>query len=161
MLQLKGGQQSTLGNFTAAVDEGFFIQNTFGVQNVNTKTYVLFLAQQKPLSFVSGTPVDLNEKLREYNNAEFHHLMPKAYVKALAATQNSVNCLANHCFLSRSENKHLGGVKPSEYRMRMPANISEILGSALCPTSLFADMFDDFVKERASVLAKTAQALVA
>jgi hypothetical protein len=37
MLQLKGGQQSNLGNFSAAVDEDFFLKNTFGIRNVNTK----------------------------------------------------------------------------------------------------------------------------
>lgn len=160
VLQLKGGQQSNLGNFTADVDDEFFLQNSFGIQNVNTKTYVLFLAQQNPVSFVSGTPVDLNEKLREYNNAEFHHLMPKGYVKTLAATQYSVNCLANHCFLSRSENKHLGGVKPSEYRSKMAVNIAEILESALCPPSLFADHFDNFVRDRATILKHKAKTFI-
>jgi hypothetical protein len=160
MLQLKGGQQSSLGSFPSAIDQDFFIQNNFGIGNVNTKTFVLMLAQQKPLSFVSGTPIDVNSKLKEYNNAEFHHMMPRAFVKSSDAP-GWVNCLANHCFLSRSENKALGGVAPSEYKKKMPSNTDEILKRAICPQSLFADKFKAFVSERSNMLRETAKSLIA
>ena len=118
------------------------------------------LAQQKPMSFVSGTPVDLNAKLKEYNKAEFHHMMPRAYLKGVEHTA-TVDCLANFCFLSRSENKDLGGVAPSKYRSKMPGDVATILSRALCPESLFDDEFDKFVAERASVLAAQAAKLIA
>lgn len=161
MLQLKGGQQSNLGGFATEIDDVFFISNEFGIRNVNTKTFILLLAQQKPLSFVSGSPVDLNSKLKEYNNAEFHHMMPRAFVKGKGTTKISVNCLANHCFLSRSENKLLGGIAPSEYRKLLPNNVDKILERCLCPESLFNDDLDNFVNERATMLAKKATELIA
>lgn len=161
VLQLKGGQQSNLGNFSVDIDPDFFLKNIFGIRNVNTKTFVLMLAQQGPLSFVSGTPIDLNEKLKEYNKAEFHHLMPRAYLKAVGDTEHPANCLANYCFLSRSENKHLGGVRPSEYRPKMAGNVEEILTSAVCPMSLFNDEFDSFVEERAISLVEKANVSLA
>lgn len=160
MLQLKGGQQSNLGGFAANVGDSFFLDNEFGIRNVNTKSFVLMLAQQKPLSFVSGTPVDLNAKLKEYNNAEFHHMMPKAFIKSVGISQTPVNCLANHCFLSRSENKHLGGVAPSQYRAKMPANVDEILQRAICPEALFQDKLDEFAQERAKMLSARVQELI-
>jgi hypothetical protein len=160
MLQLRGGQQANLGGFAASVDDSFFVENDFGIRNVNTKTFVLMLAQQKPLSFVSGTPIDLNTRLKEYNNAEFHHLMPKAYVKEQNFKTN-VNCLANHCFLSRSENKHLGGVRPSEYKKKMPLDVDPILVRSLCPPSLFKDNLDIFATERAHILGEAARSLIA
>jgi hypothetical protein len=160
MLQLKGGQQSNLANFSADISDDFFLGNSFGIRNVNTKTFVLLLAHQSPKSFVSGIPIDLNEKLKAYNKAEFHHLMPKAYVDSLPDKESSVNCLANYCFLSRSENKHLGGVRPSEYRRKMSDRIDDILSSAVCPQSLFTDQFDTFVRERAAALKEVATSLL-
>ena len=160
ILQLKGGQQSNLGGFPTEIGNEFFLNNRFGIRNVNTKTFVVLFAQMSPKSFVSGTPVDLNEKLKAYNKTEFHHLMPKAYVETLGEVEHSVNCLANYCFLSRSENKRLGGTRPSEYREKMPAQVQDILSSAVCPEILFADEFDPFVVARAGALAEIAKGLI-
>jgi hypothetical protein len=77
-LQLKGGQQSRLGKFQHSISERFFTENAFSIRNVDSKTFVLLLSKQSPLSFISGTPIDLNQKLRDYNKSEFHHVMPKA-----------------------------------------------------------------------------------
>lgn len=160
MLQLKGGQASNLGNFKSTVTPDFFLSNDFGIRNVNTKTFVLLLAQQVPLSFITGTPVDLAQKLKEYNKTEFHHAMPKRYVQSLEETTNSVNALANFCFVSRAENRDLGGAKPSDYKAKMPNDVSEILKCAVCPDTLFTDNFDDFVFERAEWLTEIAAKLI-
>lgn len=161
MMQLKGGQKSNLGGFAAEVSNEFFMREEFGVAKVNTKTFVLLLESQKPLSFVSGQPIDLNTKLKDYNKTEFHHLMPRSYVKTLGTTKHSVNSLSNFAFLSRSENNHLGGVSPSTYKSKMAqANLDEILTKAVCPKSLFDDKFDPFIEERAAALADKATALI-
>jgi len=118
------------------------------------------LSQAGPLSFVSGNPVDLNEKLKEYNNTEFHHLMPRAFLKTGSPLDVPVNALVNHCFLSRSENKHLGGVAPSAYRVKMADNEKQVLDSALVPESLFSDDYALFAVERANLLAKYAASLL-
>ncbi|MHC2367438.1 hypothetical protein ACVIQT_002086 [Bradyrhizobium diazoefficiens] len=54
MRKLKDGQASALGEFNYSIEPNFFLENTFGMGNVNTKTFILMLAQQKPLSFISG-----------------------------------------------------------------------------------------------------------
>lgn len=161
MLQLKGGQQSNLGNFAVTIEPGFFLANEFAIRNVNTKTFVLMLAQKNPLSFVSGTPVDLNVKLKEYNNTEFHHMMPRAFLRSFSNLKYPPNSLANHCFLSRSENKHLGGSAPSAYKPKMAPNQSDVLASALAPHSLFSDNFNAFAPERAELLTAFANTLIA
>lgn len=161
MMQLKGGQKSNLGGFAADINDEFFLREQFGISRVNTKTFVLLLAEQKPLSFVSGQPVDLNTKLKEYNKTEFHHLMPQKYLKEGKETKFSQNCLSNFAFLSRSENKHLGGVRPSKYKEKMAqGNLPEILNRAVCPKYLFDDDFDKFVAERAQQLKVRAAALI-
>lgn len=161
MLQLKGGQKSNLGGCAADVTSEFFAREEFGIAKVNTKSFVLLLADQKPLSFVSGQPIDLNAKLKDYNKTEFHHLMPRSYVKSIGTTKYSVNSLGNYAFLSRSENTNLGGAKPSKYKDKMAwANLDDILVRAVCPKSLFDDKFDPFIDERAAELRAKSAALI-
>ena len=49
MLQLKGGQKSNLGGFAADVSNEFFEKEEFGISKVNTKTFVLLLANQSEM----------------------------------------------------------------------------------------------------------------
>lgn len=157
---LKAGQASKLGTFACLVLDDFFSTNNFTISAVNTKTAVLLLAQQNPLSFVTGVPVDLAPKLREFNKTEFHHLMPKAFLRTVGATKYSPNAIANLAFLTRAENRYLGGVAPSQYRARMVGNEAEVLTAAVCPISLFNDRYDDFIEERSKLLAVRARLLI-
>jgi hypothetical protein len=161
MRLLRTGSTSRLGDFSCIVPDTFFTDKAFNIGTVNTKTFVLMLANSKPLSFVSGTPLDLAEKLQDYNKTEFHHVMPAAFLKAHSGLKFSVNCLANFAFVSRAENNHLGGVAPSAYRSKMAHNVAEVLASAFCPESLFADDYNAFVEERKQVLKQRAEALIA
>jgi hypothetical protein len=146
-----------LGSFLVTVTPEFFTENIFGMGNVNTKTFILLLAAARPLSFISGTAVDLAQKLKASNRAEFHHLMPRAFLQdSNQKSKYSDSVLANFCFMSRSDNRELGGAAPSAYRSKMASNTSEVLSHALCPTSLFGDAYDGFVKERAELLANAA-----
>lgn len=159
MLQLRGGQASNLGGFQTSVSEGFFLENTFSLSSVNTKTFILLLAQSVPLSFISGSPVNLQDKLKEYNKAEFHHLTPRAFLKG-KQIKFSPNVLANFAFVSRAENKKLGGGAPSQYKSHMSGNVDDILKRAISPQSLFKDDYDQFVVERARQLTAKAQGLI-
>lgn len=156
--ELRDGGAAQLAQGQYLVPASFFLDNQFNLGSVNSKTFVLLLAQLMPRSFVSGALVDLREPLRFGNRAEFHHLTPKAFLTNRGVAQ-SPNCLANICILSRQENRALGGVAPSVYRARMPADVAAILESAICPPSLFEDDFDIFATERAERLATLATRL--
>ena len=119
--------------------------------NVNTKSFILMLAQAGPKSFISGGPLNLAEKLRESNRTEFHHLMPRAFLKASGQTHTSDSALANFAFLSRADNRELGGAQPSVYLTKMAKNVDEILASALCPEELFDDEYEPFLILRSSL----------
>lgn len=160
MASLREGTAHSLGQFPATASAQFFLENSFGMGNVNTKTFILLLAQKLPLSFVSGAPVSLAETLKTSNRAEFHHLMPRAFLRGAYQGQIDDSVLANFCFLSRSDNRTLGGVAPSAYRAKMSANRTEILDRSIVPPSLFADDFDAFVLERAGLLEVAAKALL-
>ncbi|WP_437996884.1 DUF262 domain-containing protein [Sorangium sp. So ce185] len=160
MKKLKEGKPSALGGFAVSIQESFFIENGFTMGTANTNTFVLLLAKQSPRSFVSGAAIDLGEKLRRSNRAEFHHLMPKAFVEASKqAKAASPNCLANFAFISRADNRQLGGEAPSVYRAKMPTDVAPILAGAVCPPSLFADKYGPFIVERAKLLRAAAEDL--
>lgn len=159
MSKLRDGKPSALGGFPVAIDKSFFIENSFSLGAVNTQTFVLMLAQSRPLSFVSGAPIDLGAKLKNANRAEFHHVMPKEFLRKSEQKTPSEQCLANFAFISRSDNRHLGGVAPSTYKAKMASDVDEILRRSLCPNSIFADDYKAFASERSEDLAKRAESL--
>jgi hypothetical protein len=152
MIRLRENRQSELGNFTINLSAELFKKESFRMSNVSAKTFILMLAQERPKSFISETNIDLGRVLKDYNKNEFHHLYPKSYLKNIDYEGKLGNCLANLCFMSRTDNNQIGGVAPSQYREKMPENIAEILEKALCPVSLFDDKFEQFVDERAELL---------
>lgn len=159
MRLLRENGVSNIGNFSADVKKEFFLENSFGMGNVNTKTFILMLAHRGPLSFKSGVAVDLDKTLKASNRAEFHHLMPKAFLRASSQDSYSEGILANYSFLSRADNRDLGGDAPSVYRVKMPADPGEILARAFVPPELFEDEYSAFVVRRAQLLTDYARAL--
>jgi len=149
---LREGRPSSLGEFPVSI-EGDFFKQTFTIGTVNTRTFILLFAQQEPLSFVSGQPVTLSRVLQAYNRNEFHHLMPRSFLKGLGRETSQINALVNFAIISASDNKTLGGVAPSEYKQHIPAAKQRlILARSLCPEALFSDDFDRFIEERSSRL---------
>jgi hypothetical protein len=161
MANLRNGEKCSLGETSVTVSKEFFLENVFGMGNVNTKSFILMLAQQQPRSFISGNVVNLSEKLRDSNRTEFHHLMPRAFLKDSGQTSRNDSILANMAFVSRADNRKLGGGDPSKYRTAMPAQVDPILEAAVCPPALFGDQYEVFVQERAERLAALAQSLCA
>jgi hypothetical protein len=161
MKRVRDGVANKLGDFAFSVTPAFFTDNVFGIGNVNTKTFVLLLAARGPRSLISGTPVDLAQKLSKSNKTEFHHLMPKAFLEESKQDDMPEGCLANFAFVSRAENRELGGVAPSKYQSKLGAPRPEILSSAMIPASLFDDMYGQFCKERSVALADFAKAMCA
>ncbi len=149
---LRLGRPNSLGDFPLVLTSDFFAQNVFRVGSVNTKTFVLMLAQKEPLNFVSAQPVPLADVLRDYNRSEFHHLFPRRFLTDRGVPTPQQGSLANFAFLSKADNVALSGDAPSVYRAKMPEDVSAILESALCSSSLFDDVFDEFIRDRASRL---------
>lgn len=159
MRKLKAGEASTLSNIPVQIVPRFFLESRFVMGTVNTKTFIALLAQAQPRNLISGTPINLRQKLQHYNRKEFHHLMPKAFLSATGQTERSENSLANFCFIARADNRALGGDPPSVYRAKIAANVNDILESHLCPNELFDDNYETFVTLRAAALATKAQIL--
>lgn len=157
---LRQNKASKLGDFHVAIEDDFFLRTTFSIGNVNSKTFILLIAQNSPLTFISGQPVNLAEKLSKANRAEFHHLMPRKFLKETNQIQSKESLLANFAYITRSENRDLGGYAPSLYREKMPENVDEILQRSHIPHSLFGDNYETFLNERSMLLGIEARRLI-
>ncbi|WP_199784626.1 hypothetical protein [Nostoc sp. 'Lobaria pulmonaria (5183) cyanobiont'] len=161
--KLKAGEPHKLGDFDVLLDSDFFIKKVFRRSSVATETFILLLAQGKPLNFIQGTNISLQEVLSQGNRKEFHHIFPKAYLESLGSNYGEqINCLANFSLLARSDNNKIKDKSPSRYRPEMsPDNqiLEKILSTHFCPTNMFTDDYDSFLVARADLLIKKAKEL--
>jgi len=160
-VKLRNGEVSSLDALQFVVTKDFFSDNTFSVRTVATKSLILLLAQQHPLTFLSGEVINLERVLAEANRSEFHHCHPRADLVRSGFPPEAINALANFAIISRAENRTISDKKPSEYRALMPANTDDVLAHAICPDTLFTDDYARFLDERAELLAQAATVVIA
>lgn len=158
--KLRDGQASRLGAFQAGIDDDFFVRTSFSIGNVNSKSFILLIAQNNPLTFISGQPVNLAEKLSNANKAEFHHLMPKKFLRENERYSGRESLLANFSYITRSENRELGGDRPSAYRSKMTGEVPEVIRRSLIPEELFSDDYEVFLQKRSELLVAEARRLM-
>lgn len=161
--KLKEGKESRLGDFVFAIKKDYFKDTLFNLNSVKTKTFILLLANQKPLNFISGSSVGLERVLQKGNKKEFHHIFPKKYLLQKGVNNTLINSLVNYAVIGRSENNNLGGVAPSIYKNKMPQNsesIRMIMESSFCSNTMFNDDFDAFISHRNSALIAKAEKLM-
>jgi len=134
--QLLAGNTSDIQRRHFKVEPSYFTENAFSLTSVNTKVFVLLLAQAKPKSFISSAEVDLEKVLLSCNRTEFHHIFPKNYLLTHGGVteRDKQFMLANFAFLSQTDNRSIQDKAPSEYlKMIPPASIDSILDSSLIP----------------------------
>lgn len=162
---LKNGIASGLGEFEPSIDAGYFLKNGFNMSSIATKTFILLLAQSRPLNFIQGTNISLENVLSQGNRKEFHHIFPKAYLKSFddRYKDEQINCLANFSILSRTDNNKIKDQPPSKYRFEMPLDnqvLENILVTHFCSTEMFNDDYDSFLNSRSKVLLERAKRLL-
>jgi len=137
-----------------SISEMFFQINKFNMGSVNTKSFVLLLAQLLPKSLISGVNITLSDVLNGYNRNEFHHIYPKSYLLQIDNLEYDINCLSNFCILSKVDNNRISNKAPSLYRdEHIKKDAQDILKSHLITESLLvADNFNDFIKDRSKLL---------
>lgn len=164
MSKLRDNKESSIDNIVVDVGPKFFLENVFGIGNVNSKTLILLLASKHPRSLISGQPVDLSARIKPANRNEYHHLMPRKFLadsgQAGGENNPSESALSNMAFLNRSENRELGGKAPSNYRKSLPQDLILICETNFIPDSLFNDDYRVFLTDRANALSDAAKLLI-
>ncbi|QQL46076.1 DUF262 domain-containing protein [Sulfuriroseicoccus oceanibius] len=133
------------------------------INSTAAKAALCLMAQMRPLSFLSGSEIDLGTVLSSYNARQFHHIYPKAFLISKGKTFHDANIIANICFLSASENNSISDKDPKDYFRDMPdAHKDAIFDSAVIPEDGRQGTlpFADFVAKRADLLKDIANNLM-
>jgi hypothetical protein len=161
--QLLAGDCTEFRKRTFKVTPDYFVDNIFNLNSVNTKVFVLLLAQARPKSFISAADVDLNEVLVSCNRTEFHHVFPKNYLLTVEfVSERSVQfALANFAFLSQKDNRSIQDKAPADYaKMMPPASADAILATSLIPKDGLTMSYEEFILARSQMLADAANSLL-
>jgi hypothetical protein len=155
------GDASDLLKRTTTVPPEFFKDNSFLLTSVNTRIFILLLAQARPKSFMSGASVGLEDVLTSCNRTEFHHIFPNNYLISAKVEERSRRfALANFSFLSQTDNRSIQDKAPKVYKNSIPKeHYSEIMAANLIPIDGLDLSFDDFIERRAQILANAANLL--
>ncbi len=164
--KITNGIPSSFGDIKLSIDSSYFLNNSFNMSSIATKTVILLLAQNKPLNFIQGTIISLDNVLSKGNRKEFHHIFPKGYLKKLDCNyqDGQINCLANFSILSRTDNNKIKDKAPSQYINEMPSDnqvLANILSTHFCFDEMFKDDYDTFLDKRAQLLLAKAKELSA
>jgi hypothetical protein len=158
---LKNDHSYRIKSINTEIDSSFFILNEFKITSVNTKIYVLMLAQSKPKSFISGANVDLEKVLKRVNRNEFHHIFPKKYLEKQGVPKAEINQFANFCFLSSADNQKIKDKPPQDYKKLIASTeLKRVMEHALCPEDSLDMSYSDFIKKRVALLIKRAEELI-
>lgn len=161
MKKLSEDENQLIAEFDCKVTNEFFLNNQFNIGSVNTKTFVLFLAYQNPLSFLSGANVTLSDVLKNVNRNEFHHIFPKKYLQDIKTDSKKINILSNFCFLSSGDNQKIKNKDPKTYKSLInPGELKNIMERALCSEDSLDLPYDDFINKRVEILKKKANEII-
>lgn len=138
-----------------------FTKSNFSRNNANSKTLISMLNSINPKSLLSGANIDLDKVLKSGSKHEYHHIYPKKHLERLGKERKEINCLANFCFLTRSDNNTISDKSPNEYG-KLIANFSkdEYLRSALIPENFEELEYEEFLEIRNNSLIELADKLM-
>lgn len=140
-------------------------------QKIHTRSAIkngvfCILALKNPLNFSNGTVVPLTKQLcSSYNDAEKHHIFPKAMLRRLGYKQ--LHQLLNFSFTPNELNVSISDNNPSEYFSNFKntnPNFEETLKSHLIPfdnnSGIWSDDYDLFLSQRNELIFKEIEELV-
>lgn len=142
-------------------ENSVFFMGNFSAGNANSKTLILLLNSMKPHSFVSGAKIDTSKILKKASQHEYHHIFPKKYLQTAGAPSNTINVLANICFLTRSDNNAIRDKSPAEYIEKFRnTNTPRYVEEALCPSNFEELDYKSFLQKRIAILTDAALKLM-
>ncbi len=122
------------------------------------KGLAALLMKHGSMDFISGTPIDINTY---FNNAiDIHHIFPRAWCETKKHPREKWNSVVNKAPLAAGTNRFISGDAPSIYLSRIQRNKNLscvdlhkfLLSHAIPVAELRKDLFDSFIRLRASAL---------
>ncbi|SPP64611.1 GmrSD restriction endonuclease domain-containing protein [Nitrospira lenta] len=132
-----------------------------------SRAYILALAAAAPRNLPNGMVVDVEHALSSYNKKEYHHVYPRAYLKALGEGETS-NVLGNIIMLTAASNKTISDNSPAKYIPAIVASLGKecdaVFASNLLPLPSSFDYakssYGDFLAARGPLISKHVEDLI-
>ena len=124
-----------------------------------SRAYILALAARRPRNLTNGSLIDPAEALSVYNKKQFHHIYPKAFLKAKDIGIDD-NLILNICMLAASANNKISDQDPSVYLpdciKSLGTSADEVFESNLLPlpskTNYVKLKYDAFLETRMKIV---------
>jgi hypothetical protein len=152
--------------FGAVPTDELWSSVVFRGYNSRSRAFILMLALNGPRNLTNASAIDPAQALSIYNQKEFHHIYPRAYLKA-NNIRGEHNAVANFCMLAASENKVISDEDPNSYLPEcistLGDNVAGVFKSAMLPSP--ADFpyatatYADFIASRCPLLTERARQL--
>ncbi len=131
-------------------------------------TFLCLLALQGPRNFKDGSPVNLSlDFFSTLARAERHHVFPVNFLKQQHIAANQVHLLPNFIFIPGELNREISDKSPSEYMTEYQSgntNFDADIKTHLIPinakSAIWADEYEEFLKQRAALLAERLNQIV-
>lgn len=132
---------------------------SFHFRSATSKAHVIALAKRQPRNMTNGVMIDLSEALSSYNNRQYHHIFPQAFLRRLGQFAN-IDSHCNIVMLSASENNRISDAEPRVYIPEALAALGEqapvVFAANLLPDPreypYETAEFDQFLTMRAGLL---------
>lgn len=124
-------------------------------------TLILLMIQQKPLSFIDNSPVDIEkDAISEFNRSEKHHIFPRSFLKNQGIKdKKATELVVNFTLIDSKLNKEIAGKAPSDYFLYFSNEnnkLNETLKSHLIPedknSPIWTNNYEQFIHQRAELL---------
>ncbi len=140
-------------NLKHAVTTEILKTTKFLRSNPFSRAFVVLLGNKMPLNLTNASCVDVGEALSSFNQKEYHHVFPEAFLEKKGVSSEKIDSLCNFCFLPADSNKLISDKAPSEYfdKIIPKTKYKDILQSNLLPFTkdiYFKDEYDKFLDER-------------
>lgn len=143
-----------------------FMRLNFRSNNSRSRALIILLALKSPKNLTNGAMIDTVNALSSYNQKQFHHIYPKAYLKRVASPGEH-NSLANICMLAASENNIISDEDPNQYLPnlieRLGNDSTPVFWSNYMPSPRDVDYrnlkYPDFLRYRAELIHQDIEAL--
>jgi len=150
-----------------AVDYESFANEEFRLNKAISISFGLMLGNKKPRSLLDGTLINTHRALAVANRHEYHHIFPKAYLKAMGFSDDKINSHSNICLLSLGNNREISDTKPSIYfkqiEEKLGDNLKMVLQSNFIDDEAYAaamnDDYEAFIKARSQLIVSEARNL--
>lgn len=157
MKKVSNSDYSGLNAYVQDINKSILLKYKFSKGHPYTRALLLLLAQKSPLNLTNGSVIDTGNALTYFNQKEYHHIFPKAFLKRREIPTDKINCIVNYCFIPAGANKIIASKKPSDYIfLNVPDDKrKEILESNMMPLKLEVyteDNYDEFLSMRAEII---------